>query len=119
MASRAQLVDCPALPALPDGEYGVPNPHDSSVMTLWRIDRGKLSAWPPGERWAPRPPAGTRDMPHEEHRARRDAFYRETYWPWKAAVVEEIARAPRICAALFWSDSSVAAILAAEDAPPP
>ena len=103
MASRAQLAARSVLPALPDGEFGVPDPDDPSTVTLWRVDRGRMTAWPPGRRWAPRPPAGTRDMPVEERRERRELWYRQVYWPWKAAVVAEIARAPRTCTGLFES----------------
>ncbi|MDX2930417.1 helix-turn-helix domain-containing protein [Streptomyces sp. NRRL_B-16638] len=101
MASAAQLAARPAVPRLPDGTYAVPDPHDPEVTTLWRVTGGGLHPWPLRQRWAPRPPAADPDIQPEERRAHRERWYAEVYWPWKAAVAEEIRRVPRTAADLF------------------
>lgn len=101
MASAAQLAARPVIPPLPDGAYAVRDPHDSTVTTLWRVAYGELHPWPPRRRWAPRPPKADPGLLPEERRARRERWYAEVYWPWKAAVAEEIRHAPRPAADLF------------------
>lgn len=92
MASKAELAARPVMPPLPDGSYGVPDPNDPDVMTLWHVQDGKRRAWPPGRRWAPRPPSRDPVALPGEHREARERWYLDVYWSWVRAVHEEILR---------------------------
>ena len=101
MASKAELAARPVVPSLPDGSYGVPDPGDPDVMTLWHVQDGKRRAWPPGRRWAPRPPRRDPIAPPSDHRETRERWYLDVYWPWVRAVHEEILRDPAAARSQF------------------
>lgn len=86
---------------LPDGTYGVPDPDDPAVITLWQVRKGNMSAWPPGQRWAPFPPTPPEGLHGSERAAWREYWYDAVYWPWKAAVVDAITADPDTAAARF------------------
>jgi len=101
MASSAQLAARPSVPRPPDGTYGVPDPDAPDVLTLWQVSGGQVQAWPPGQRWAPRPPRTAQGLSPGERRAHRERWYASTYWPWKTAVVHAIVDDPQTAAARF------------------
>jgi hypothetical protein len=85
-----------------DGFYAASDPHQPSITTFWYVDSGELRTYPfgGGVRQAPLPPklpAASR----AERAELRDEWYRETYWPWKAAVADAIAADPAGAARRF------------------
>jgi hypothetical protein len=94
---------------LPVGEFAVRDPGDAERWTFWRVvaltksgSRKALRTWPPHVRWAPeRPPYPPGLESREERRDWSDGWYETVYWPWKDAVVAEIAARPVSCASDF------------------
>lgn len=105
----------PTADGIPDGFYAVPSPSDPAILTLWRVQDGRLKDWPDVARWRPMPPPypDTDTLPKADRRAWRQEWYDRQYFPWKSAVIEAIRRDPVWAASRFAAEHGQVAL------PPP
>lgn len=92
---------------LPDGCYGVPDPHDGRRLTFWVVRSRRLKVWPPDVRYAPFPPSGMNSVERED-------WYQQVYYPWKRAVVADIAADPGGASVVFRQEAPRAAEVPAD-----
>lgn len=71
---------------IPEGHYAIPDPHDPTVVSMWRVKRGQMEPWPKQARFGPR--LYRRDLPPEPEQARVAI---EAYWVTVRGYREEVA----------------------------